>query len=103
MALLPGGDQPLLTGYLFGKQLSQERELNHLKHKNNMNEIELGAEISKWKNYAHSLEEALNKLKADNDGVVAARDVLLEEGQSCSHPEQHKFSHNKELSSTLSD
>lgn len=97
MALLPGGDQPLLTGYLFGKQLSQESRLIDLEHENNMIEIELGAEIAKWKNYAHSLEEALNNMGANATGIAATRKALVDEGQSCPHPEHHKLSHNKEL------
>lgn len=99
MPLLPGEDQSLLAGYVFGKQLGQAENLIDLEHKNKMATIEL----SQWKAYARSLEEALNNINAETQGVVATREALVAEGQSCNHPEHHKLSHNKELRNQMYD
>lgn len=97
MAMLPGEDQPLLSGFLFGKQLAQEGQIQDAAHELAMKNIEL----SKWKAYAQSLEQLVNDMNADTKGVVATRNALVEEGLACNHPEHHKLSHDKGLRSQI--
>lgn len=93
MALLPGGDQPILTGFLHGKTLAQESEILDVRRETQT----VRHQLAMWKNYAHSLEEALNQVNVDAAGIAAVRRGLIDEGQSCPHPEHHKLSHDKRL------